>query len=69
MPAESLVTVVKRNEDDSEGEIYDQEKYQIRGEFLCFRLKEDPNAADSAVEVIISDLADRFRRSRRELTK
>ena len=45
MPTESLVKKVKRNEDDSRGEINHQKEDQIREEVRHIRLKDDPNAA------------------------
>ena len=44
MPAESLVDA-----DDSHGEMLYQKKYQIRGEIRLIRLKENPGAAQQAV--------------------
>ena len=49
MPADSLVKVVKRNKNDSEGDILDQKKDQIPGTVRHIRLKESPYAAHQPV--------------------
>ena len=47
---QSLVNVVKRNEDDSRGEINHQKKDQIREEVHHIRLKQNQNEAQQAVD-------------------
>ena len=49
MPAESWANVVKRNKDDSHGEIPYQKKDQIDEEVRKIRSKESPCAAQRAV--------------------
>ena len=49
MPAESLVKVVRRIQDDSQGEILHKKKDQIREAVRHIRLKESPYAAQRAV--------------------
>ena len=50
MPAECLVTVVKRNKHDSQGELRYQKNDQFRGTVRLIRLKENPNTAQKRLD-------------------